>query len=238
MINTRFWNDGYVSELDPMEKLLFLYFLTNSYTNICGVYELPLRVVAFETGIDAEKVRNVLQRFSLDQKIHYEDGWVVVRNFAKHQKQGSPKVAQGIAAELKEIPQHLIGYVYPIDTLSHSNPNPNPNLDSNSKEPHRHLDWLKDIPPDTLKELSEKYEASTSQVKRKGEQFWNYCTSKGKTYKNYRAAIENALDKDFGRRPPKKEVAKTERPSLSAEEQARVQAKKEEIKQLFKAPSI
>ena len=41
-VNTRFWNDTYVSSLDPIEKLLFIYLLTNEHTNISGVYEPPL----------------------------------------------------------------------------------------------------------------------------------------------------------------------------------------------------
>ena len=32
IINTRFWIDDYTSNLDPIEKLLFLYFLTNTAT--------------------------------------------------------------------------------------------------------------------------------------------------------------------------------------------------------------
>ena len=128
MVNTRFWNDNYISELDPTEKLLFLYFLTNPWTNICGIYELPLKNVVVDTGIEAERVRNIVQRFALDDKILYEDGWVVIKNFIKHQKQGSPMVLKGIKAELEQIPERLRAYTYPMDTLSH----PNPNLNSNS----------------------------------------------------------------------------------------------------------
>ena len=36
-VNTRFWDDSYVAELSPLEKLAFLYLLTNSLTTIAGV---------------------------------------------------------------------------------------------------------------------------------------------------------------------------------------------------------
>ena len=62
-INTRIWQDNYVSNLDPSEKLLFVYLLTNSSTNICGIYELPLKNVALETGLDTEMVLKILERF-------------------------------------------------------------------------------------------------------------------------------------------------------------------------------
>ena len=37
-INTKFWDDNYVIQLDPSEKLMFIYFITNPLTNICGIY--------------------------------------------------------------------------------------------------------------------------------------------------------------------------------------------------------
>lgn len=74
--------------------------------------------------------------------------------------------------------------------------------DKNRREekPHARLEWLTQIPTQDLTELCEKYEASTSQVKRKAEELSNYCKAKGKLYKNYRAFLENALMRDFGRR--------------------------------------
>ena len=37
-IKTKFWDDSYIIELNPHEKLLFLYLITNPLTNIAGVY--------------------------------------------------------------------------------------------------------------------------------------------------------------------------------------------------------
>ena len=64
MINTRIWSDTWVSGLDPLEKLLFLYFLTNTYTNISGIYELPMKVAAVETGIDPSMFEKMLPIWS------------------------------------------------------------------------------------------------------------------------------------------------------------------------------
>jgi len=105
MVNTRFWNDGFVSHLDPIEKLLFIYFITNEHTNICGIYELPLKIAAIETGIDASMFEKVLPRLS--EKIVYIDGWVVIKNFTKHQSGGLPKVKRGIELALDSIPQDV-----------------------------------------------------------------------------------------------------------------------------------
>jgi len=82
------------------------------------------------------------------------------------------------------------------------------------------LKFLTEIPLDHLKELTEKYEASTRQIQRKGEELKNYCDSIGKTYKNYRAFMENALSKDFGRRVQAPVVVQEEKRSMTDAEQA------------------
>jgi hypothetical protein len=107
MVNTRFWDDGYTANLDPIEKLLFLYFLTNTSTNICGIYEIPLKKIALETGIEKEMVTKIIGRFAREGKVVYIDGWIVIKNFLKHQNQESPKVKKGIVSELEKLPQNI-----------------------------------------------------------------------------------------------------------------------------------
>lgn len=118
MIDTKFWDDNYASNLDPIEKLLFLYFLTNTSTNISGIYEIPLKKIAVETGIEKEMVSKILNRFTEDKKIFYENGWICLKNFVKNQNQKSPKVQVGIKNELNLIPKDIldkfIQYGYPI----------------------------------------------------------------------------------------------------------------------------
>lgn len=93
-INTKFWNDNYVSELDPIQKLLFIYFLTNEHTNISGIYEVPLKVVALETGIDKTMVEKMIPM--LAPKVGYVGGLVVIKNFLKHQETKSDNTVKGI----------------------------------------------------------------------------------------------------------------------------------------------
>ncbi len=107
IINTRFWIDDYTSNLDPIEKLLFLYFLTSTATEICGVYEIPLKTIAVETGIEAKTVEEILKRFTRDKKIFYIDGWVYIVNFTKHQTK-NPSVELGIKRCLGEVPEGIM----------------------------------------------------------------------------------------------------------------------------------
>ena len=130
-IDTKFWDDNYVMNRDPVEKLLFLYLLTNTLTNIVGIYEISLRRIAFDTGIDSEMVDKILKRFEADLKVKYEDNLVAIRNFTKHQL-NNPKINTGMESLLKEVPEHLIEWVnIDYDRLSHLNTNTNTNLNTN-----------------------------------------------------------------------------------------------------------
>jgi hypothetical protein len=106
IISTNFWKDRYIAELDPTEKLLFLYFLTNPQTTLAGVYEINLREVAFDTGIDRDMVEKILARFCRDEKMWHQDGWVVLRNFVKHQRL-NPSIKLGIEKAIADLPAWL-----------------------------------------------------------------------------------------------------------------------------------
>jgi hypothetical protein len=123
VVNTRFWNDPWVmEELNPLDRLLFLYFLTNDQTNLSGIYEISSRVICFETGIEKETLtKSMMPR--LEPKVFYVDGWIIIPNFAKHQNTENPKIMAGIQRELALVPDRIyekaIAYGYPIHRESH-----------------------------------------------------------------------------------------------------------------------
>lgn len=146
-INTKFWSDTFISELNALDKYLFLYFLTNEHTNISGIYEVPLKSISFETGIEIEALKKMLKR--LHGKIEYVDGWVCIKNFQKNQSKESKTVQRGIEIEKARVPldiikkiEHIysmntpsIPYTYPA-IYSNSNSNSNSNiLEQSSKLP-------------------------------------------------------------------------------------------------------
>ena len=131
-INTKFWTDNYIVELDPIEKLLFIYLLTNPLTSIAGIYEISLRQIAFDTGIDRDMVKRILGRFKTDKRIDYMDGWIIIKNFLKHQKI-NPMIQKGIDDILNNLPHSLhIAYDSLSKPLNYSNSNTNINSNSNS----------------------------------------------------------------------------------------------------------
>lgn len=106
LVNTNFWKDNYISNLDPTEKLLFLYFITNPQTTLAGIYEINIREVAFDTGIDREMVLKILGRFCRDGKMYFERDWLVLSNFIKHQRL-NPSIIRGIEKAIDELPDWL-----------------------------------------------------------------------------------------------------------------------------------
>lgn len=112
-INTKFWSDSFIIELKPLERYLFLYFLTNEHTDICGIYELPLIVIERETGIDYDSLLKIINR--LKGKIYLiEKNWIYIKNFSKHQA-SNPKVEEGIKRSFNEIPIKIREKVKEID---------------------------------------------------------------------------------------------------------------------------
>lgn len=122
LINTRFWNDSWIREINPLDRYLFIYLLTNEYTNISGIYELPLVTMAFGTGIDERELEKTMLP-KLQPKVFYKSGWVILTNFLKYQHLNSKTVVAGIRKQLTGVPSDVIlhakevGYAYGIDMV-------------------------------------------------------------------------------------------------------------------------
>ena len=124
-VNSAFWDtDGWTVELRPLERYVFLYLLTNSKTSIAGVYELPMRTMSIETGLQAEDLEKILNKFQAEKKVYRFEAWIVLPNFPRHQKwEERSKIRQGIEAVLRKLPPWLfaklktIPYTYPMDRI-------------------------------------------------------------------------------------------------------------------------
>jgi hypothetical protein len=127
-IHTRIWKDDWFTNLDQDAKLLFIYLFSNEQAEIGGVYELPIKYMAFESGLLQERIQYLLNQFEESKKVYYRNGWVWVVNLRKYNETGSPLVAKRIAKDLAILPDgelkamyyayYKIPYKYPINTLS------------------------------------------------------------------------------------------------------------------------
>ena len=111
LIKSSFWSDSYIENLNPIEKMLYLYFLTNDKTNLIGIYELSIKRMSFQTGIDAKKILSILAKFEADKKILYKNNYVFIANFLKHQNLNNSNIKKGVEREYMALPEECKEYI-------------------------------------------------------------------------------------------------------------------------------
>lgn len=127
-IQVSYWQDPFVISLTPEEKYFYIYLMTNSKTTQCGIYELPKKVMEFETGYNRESVDKLMERFIQYGKVLYHDltQELMLLNWMKHNSMKSPKVRSCVEKELRSIKNKdykyrfaslCKDYGYPIDRL-------------------------------------------------------------------------------------------------------------------------
>jgi DnaD/phage-associated family protein len=140
-IHTHTWKDTWFLGLTPKEKLMFIYLFSNERVSLSGIYEVPLPVICFETGLAEDEVTNTLEKFQKDGKVYYdraESGiWIV--NLPRYQGTTSYKLAPKIKADIDRVPEcevktrflHTVSIPYRQLSVD-PNPNPNPITESES----------------------------------------------------------------------------------------------------------
>ena len=113
-VHVTFWQDDFVLNLTPEEKFFYLYLMTNSKTTQCGIYEIPKKVIEFETGYNGETVEKLLQRFTKYKKILYSEDTneIMVMNWVKYNGSHSPRVKTLIYKELRSVKSLVFARMY------------------------------------------------------------------------------------------------------------------------------
>lgn len=107
VVHTNFWTDGFIRKINPLDRYLFLYFLTNDHSNFCGTYEISIDVVSFETGLTITDLQtSFLPR--LEPKVIYRDGWVHIPKFEKFHAQGGPNITIAVEKAKAAVPSHIL----------------------------------------------------------------------------------------------------------------------------------
>ena len=116
-ISTSFWTDKWIRSLDPSERYLYMYLLTNPQTNIAGVYQITIDRIAFDTGYDERTLLPMLDRFAKAGKAYFFlDEWVVLPSWPKHQKADKKAtIKSGIETILHELPEEVLRYIISVD---------------------------------------------------------------------------------------------------------------------------
>jgi hypothetical protein len=130
-ISTSFWDDEWIHKLDPSEKLLYMYFMTNTLTNIAGVYKIAVERISYDTGFNENTIQHIFEKFENCGKVHRRGEYIAIPSWPKHQKwQSKNTIKDGIIKILNDLDDEtikwllLIGYRfdfsltrYPIGTI-------------------------------------------------------------------------------------------------------------------------
>ena len=129
-IDPEMWGDPYFLELNPNEKLLYIYMFTNERTSLCGLYEISKKQITFYSDLDNEFVSKTIKKFQESEKIIYENDIYFVINLFKRHFSKSPKVIARINNDIEHTHdckpktlciqkyEELYGYPYPIRIVS------------------------------------------------------------------------------------------------------------------------
>lgn len=140
-VNTKFWDDPFVEGLKPIEKLLFLYFLTNPLTNVLGIYEISIKRISFDTGVDQKTITKALESFQRVNKVYYVHNHIILANFLKNQsmndnmKTGAVNAWNDLTEDVKQLSdcEDIIKDFQRLLKALESFENININIKSNSK---------------------------------------------------------------------------------------------------------
>lgn len=114
-IKTDFWSDSFIEWLTPTEKLLFIYLFSNERVDLCWIYEISLKKIAFESWIDLKDVIKIIDKFSKKEKVYFIDWYIYIKNFVKH-LQINPSIKLWIERSRNALPKKIIEAINNLGT--------------------------------------------------------------------------------------------------------------------------
>lgn len=84
-----FWQNEYIQEeMEPEEKLFYLYLLSGPSSSQIGIYQISKRQMAFDTGFSNDKIDELMDKFiNIHKLIDYDEKFreVVIIKWGKLQ---------------------------------------------------------------------------------------------------------------------------------------------------------
>ncbi len=107
-LHTRTWSDSWFLNLSNEQKLLFIYLFSNQRASVTGLYEMPIKLISLETGLDRTVIHRAFEVYTAADKVHYDSDtevvWVV--NMPKYQlgERINVTLQKRIEADIKAVP--------------------------------------------------------------------------------------------------------------------------------------
>lgn len=208
IIHTKLWKDGFIAGLSPTEKLVFLYYLTNDKVNLIHCYECADREVCFDTGVNAEQLRNAKEKLAQAGKVLFYKDYVFLANANKYETFSGEKNDQAkvrLESEMSDdvrawysnpfdTPQIGVSIGVSIPPINHKSEIINHKSEIKEKKYAR----FSEIDEPLMKVISEDYEVPLDFVKQVHESMRLYLGSKNlwSKYSDYNLALRSWVRRD------------------------------------------
>lgn len=111
IVQTRFWDDLFVSEADLYTQHLYIYLLTCQYINISGIFQLTESKIKFEAKLTDKQFEDAKNNLQKAGKVFFQEGWVYVVNARKNNNyENSPKNTVALERELGFVPKAILSF--------------------------------------------------------------------------------------------------------------------------------
>lgn len=111
IIQTRFWDDEFVSSTDIYTQHLYIYLLTSQYINISGMFQLPTKKILLESNLTENQFNTAKNNLETANKVKFKDGWICVLNACKNNKYtNSPDNQKAYDREVSQVPDKIRAY--------------------------------------------------------------------------------------------------------------------------------
>ena len=147
-IHTTFWDDALILDLTPEQKYFYLYLLTNPNVKQCGIYEISIKQISYQTGYNKDTICNLLELFENMKKIVYskDTNEIALVNFIKYNGSDSPSIRKCIEKDLKGVKnKDLICCVQGVNTVSTECSGNNKNNNKNNNKKNNGFDYYNNI---------------------------------------------------------------------------------------------
>lgn len=189
IVHTKIWQDEWFCNLPRASRFVFIYLLTCPQNNICGKFEIPDRVIVFDTGITRDELEQAKK--DLASRVAFYMGWVRLIHTNKYNNYvNNPKLEVALQREVELVPEEINRVLDEYDT----------SIDTSIYTPNNHKSEIINkksysdigsINQELCNEVAKEYSVSVRAVTSLSEDLKLYCQSKGKKYANYKAALQN-----------------------------------------------
>lgn len=206
IIHTKIYTDPYLLSLTSKERFLFIFLITNENIGMTPYYEISSQIISLCGGLTFKELETIKKKFTTDKKFKFYKNWVFVANYDKYQSYKGEKNEKAYDKELNDIPEDVIKYCIDSVSIQYVSKKHTANKSINNKEEiinnkYKNINinnkgQIDELKENDLQEIADTYKVPLAFVLSKLDDMKNYCAAKGKTYKDYKAALRNWVKND------------------------------------------